>query len=102
MNFEKGDEMTKEEIYDEQISPLMAQVIEICRKYKIANICTFALPCEENDELACTTAMLSEEFDPPESYLKALDQIRPPQMSSLMTIRDDDGNVKEMHAIVGR
>lgn len=30
--------MSKEDIYDSQISPLMAQVIELCKKHGIAVI----------------------------------------------------------------
>ena len=81
----------KEEIYDEQISPLMGQIIAICREHKIANICSFSLDYDE--ELVCTTAMLKEEFEPPESFLEALKTIRPPEREPLMvTTKNPDGS----------
>ena len=39
-----------EKVYDEQISPLMAQIIKICVKNKIPHLCTFAYKYEENPE----------------------------------------------------
>ena len=69
----------KESIYDDRISPLMSQIIEICKEHKIANICHFALGWDEEEEsdLACTTAMLEEDFEPTDSMLTALDELRP-------------------------
>ena len=57
--------MNKEQVYDEQINPLMAQVIAICKEHKIATICTFSL----DDLLLCSTTLLKEETDPPVHYL---------------------------------
>lgn len=47
--------MNKEEIYDEKINPLMAQIVDICKEAGIAAFCTFAIPTEEDDGLRCTT-----------------------------------------------
>ncbi|ORM72409.1 hypothetical protein HA48_14740 [Pantoea wallisii] len=51
-----------ESVYDEQISPLMKQIIDICKEHKMPMVCSFAF---ENDaELgigACTT--LLNDFD---------------------------------------
>jgi len=91
---------TKEEIYDNQIAPLMSQIIAICKEHKIANICTFALPSDEDEGLQCTTVMLDDEFDPPEGYKKAMGHIMPSQSPMMVTVRDEGGNVKEMHAIL--
>lgn len=93
--------MTKEQIYDEQISPLMDQIIEICQKHKIANVCSFALEDENGEELFCTTAMLADEFDPPEHYKKALAVLYPPQRTAtaMMTVTKPDGS-KEIHAVL--
>lgn len=68
----------KEAIYDEQIAPLMAQIIAICKEHKIANLCSFDLgpdPDEDGVHLACTTAMLSDEFEPDDRHLAALREI---------------------------
>jgi len=58
---------TKKEIYDEQIRPLMTKIIAICSEHKIGNLCTFSLGDDDEGEgLMCTTAMATEEFEPPE------------------------------------
>ena len=91
---------TKEEIYDDQIAPLMSKIIEICKANKIANLCTFALDDEDGEQLACTTAMLTEEFDPPEEYKQAFDIIKPPERSPMMmTVTKADGS-KEIIAVL--
>lgn len=90
--------MTKEQVYDDRISPLMAQIIEICKEHKIAMLATFSLCLDSG--LNCTTAMLTDEFDPPESYLLALNTVRPPVRSPLMvTVNKADGT-KEITAIL--
>jgi len=59
----------KEQIYDDQISPLMAKIIAICREHKIAHIACFAIPTEDDPSLRCTTGQLGTEFEPPEEFL---------------------------------
>lgn len=49
--------MTKEQIYDERIAPLMTQVIGICREAGIAMVASFALPTPENADLMCTSVL---------------------------------------------
>ena len=60
--------MTKEKVYDNQINPLMARIIKICQKHKIAMLADFAL----DEDLACTTALLTAEFSPNENQIEAL------------------------------
>ena len=69
------EEKNKEEIYDAQISPLMTQIIAICKEHKIAAVASFAIPIPEDDGLCCTTVLLSEDMDPPEQFLKARDAL---------------------------
>lgn len=47
----------KEEIYDEEISPLMKQIIAACVKHKIGMFMTFNIPTEEIEDLKCTTSI---------------------------------------------
>jgi len=64
----------KEEVYDEKIRPLMTQIIEICREHKIANVCSFCLGLDPNkggQVLACTTAMVTSEFEPDRRHVMA-------------------------------
>ena len=91
---------TKEEIYDEQISPLMTQIIAICKEHKIANVCSFSLDLDEG--LCCTTCMTQDEFEPPEKFRECVKLLYGENQGSplMMTVRDGDGNVKEMHAIM--
>lgn len=65
--------MSKESVYDKQINPLMAQIIAICREHKIAMICDFAL----DDDLRCTSALLSDDFAPVDGQLEAYELFRP-------------------------
>lgn len=70
--------MTKEKIYDEKIEPLMASILEICKKHKIAMIADFAL---DNDGSHCTSALLTGEFEPSENQLAAWGHLKPNQSS---------------------
>lgn len=91
---------TKEEIYDEQISPLMTQIIDICKEHKIANICTFSLDLEEG--LCCTTAMVADEFEPQEKFREAIRLIKTteePSCISTVTVTKADGS-KEITAFI--
>jgi len=95
--------MTKEEFYDEKISPLMTQVIALCEEAQIPIVADFALDWNEDEQnhLKCTTSILPEEWGVPDEMLAALRILRPPKRSPMMvTVRDADGTVKEMHAIL--
>jgi hypothetical protein len=73
-------ELTKEEAYDTFINPLMAQVIDICRQFKIPIIASFCLGIHPNGvEDYCTTAILKPEWDTPRTFhaaARALDMPR--------------------------
>jgi hypothetical protein len=91
--------LSKEEIYDAKIAPLMKQIIAICKRHKIANVCTFSLDIDNG--LLCTTAMIETEFEPPDTFKEIIHLIYSPQRSPMMiTVRDGNGDVKEMHAIL--
>lgn len=49
--------MTKEEIHDSQIYPLLAQIIDICKANGIAMLTSFHLRDEEQHTLHSTTAI---------------------------------------------
>lgn len=53
------DKRNKEEIYDEEISPLMAKIIEICTEKGIAFLANFFIPTEESPGLNVTSSLLS-------------------------------------------
>lgn len=52
--------MNKEEIYDEEISPLMAQILDICKTHKIGMVASFALPTSDDAALRCTSALTED------------------------------------------
>lgn len=47
--------MNKEEAYDEKISPLMTQIIAICREHGIAMLASYSIPVEGKENQCCTT-----------------------------------------------
>lgn len=55
----------KEQIYDEQISPLMGQIIAICKAHRINMAASFSLDFneEEDSPLRCTTALAVDMSD---------------------------------------
>jgi len=55
----------KEAIYDEHISPLMAQIIALCKEHKINMAATFSLGLdpEEGENLFCTSILPADEED---------------------------------------
>ena len=92
--------MTKEEVYDEQISEMMTKIIQICHDNKIAMIADFAL----DEDLKCLTVLLSEATDPPDNMVEAAKILRQgigPSASPLMiTTKDADGKVVNITAVL--
>ncbi|MCY1367298.1 hypothetical protein D9M69_542270 [compost metagenome] len=62
--------VNKEAIYDEQISPLMQKILEICKEHKLAMVASFHCDTGEEDghDLICTSALTEVEYDPPASF----------------------------------
>ena len=90
--------MNKEQVYDAQINPLMTQIIAICREHKIAMLCSFSLDLEEG--LKCTTALLHDDFEPPDELREATNLVYKPKMPPLLvTVEHKDGS-KEITAIL--
>ena len=69
--------VTKEQIYDEQISPLMTQIIAICKEHGIPIVASFFTPGDDDPELAVTTALLGNGFEAPKNFSNALRELRP-------------------------
>jgi hypothetical protein len=94
--------MTKEQIYDEKLDPLMAQIIEICKDNKIAMIADFSIPSEDDDSLHCTSVLLSEEYNPSGGMLEAFLLLRPngTHTPMMLTIQHADGS-KTLTAALG-
>lgn len=65
--------MSKESVYDAEIAPLMTQILEICKREKIALIADFGL----NEDLHCTSALLEDEFYPSDNQLRSFHLLKP-------------------------
>lgn len=68
--------VNKEQIYDESIHPLMAEILAICQEHKIAMLATFAIPNEEDADLCCTSMTPDETGDNPRHHREAMRCIR--------------------------
>lgn len=90
--------MNKEQIYDEKISPLMEQIIAVCREHKIAMLAHFAIPAEADDTLSCTTHLPDESGSLPEPIRSAVRIIKPRPM--MLTTRNAASEVTQMTAIL--
>lgn len=92
------NEKTKEQVYDEQIHPLMEKIIAIVHEHKIATICDFHL----GDDLHCTTAALEDEYDPSEEQLDAYKLFRPSSYQAVViNVTDAGGKIVRSEAILG-
>lgn len=94
---------TKEEVYENEISPLMNEIINICQKHKIANLCSFHYGNDvDGDPLLCTSAAIGGDYPQVPCLTSALDRLFNDNSSSepmMMTIEKEDGG-KEIHAIL--
>ncbi len=53
---------TKEQVYDEEISPLMAKIIDICKENSMAFVASCHCPNEDDEDLLCSTVLLGGKF----------------------------------------
>lgn len=106
-----SDEKTKGQVYDAEISPLMAQIIAISKRRGIAMFASFALDmvddpdCESDPEhvLYCTTHLPDEAGKPHKRFQQFTDVIyRETSNTSAMriTTRDKDGNVVSEEVVI--
>jgi hypothetical protein len=99
--------VTKEQVYDAEISPLMAQIIDICKREKIAMLASFDLGQgpeseEDGDHLMCTTAILEDSHDPAPRLISACNIIyNHSSRVAMLNVIGGDGKIKESHAIIG-
>lgn len=92
--------MTKEQIYDEQVAPLMTQIIEICRNGGISMIASFAIASETDPDLRCTTHLHDGDGGIPfRSVYNVLLHGRVPPMH--LTTKDAEGKITSMITVLG-
>lgn len=68
----KSTKLLKERIYDTEIRPLMAKIIETCQKNDIAFVASFGLT---SGGKCCTSFLLEDRCKPQNSYFAARDAI---------------------------
>jgi hypothetical protein len=59
-----------EAVYDEQVAPLMAQIIAVCKEHNLPMVASFAYACLEERTSFCTTVLLEDEERVPDKYLE--------------------------------
>lgn len=91
--------MNKEEVYDEEIGPLMQNIIKICKDNGIAVVVNFAIPTDEDEDLQVLTNLPDENGKVPESHAAAVRAIRPSSSAPMITVTHADGS-KEITAII--
>ena len=94
-----------EQIYDDQIAPLMTQIIAVCNEHSIPMGATFCFRnSEEEGEEYCSTF---NDHDKQRGKSKNMDElwqaIKPKRGPAPMnlTVRNGDGDVTEMITILG-
>lgn len=95
--------MNREEIYDNQISPLMTQIIRICKEHDIPMVASFQYNDDrpDGDAQLCTTVILNQQNEAAPALHQCARALRGGGHSvTMLTVRDADGNVKAMEAIV--
>ncbi|MEH4661078.1 hypothetical protein [Phytobacter diazotrophicus] len=51
-----------EQVYDEQINPLMTQIIAICKEHQMPMVCSFAYKNDDETGVSCCSTALNS-FD---------------------------------------
>ena len=92
---------TREQVYDAEISPLVAQIIAICKRDKIPMIANFNLD-HEGDGLQCTTNIFGDDWPLTDGMRTAYHAMKPQESTvAMITTRDGSGNITRMDAVVG-
>lgn len=81
-----------ESVYDSEISPLMGQIIEICKKHKMPMLCSFAFHNDADKGVGdCTTLLNGFDGRSHEPYALALRAIRSGPSCTAFTITVQSG-----------
>lgn len=93
--------LNKEQIYDQQIAPLVEQIINICKEHGIAMLADFVLPTPDEPDLRCTTMLEDEsrQVDPRHHMALNILGINTSTMTMTITSEHPDGS-KQVTAIL--
>lgn len=75
-----------ESVYDEKISPLMQQIIDICKEHSMPMVASFAYENSEERGIGCCTTTLPFEGRHIKTFAEATQVIRGTQLFSAFTI----------------
>lgn len=75
-----------ESVYDEKISPLMRQIIDICKEHNMPMIASFAYENSEENGIGCCTTKLTFEGRDIKAFAEATSIIRGNPLLSAFTI----------------
>jgi hypothetical protein len=78
--------MSKEDIYDAEIAPLMNEILKICQAHKIAMVASFATPSDTSDDLYVSSALMDENGEFP-GFMEWMAKI---QSRSIGTIEEEN------------
>jgi hypothetical protein len=91
-----------ETAYDEEIAPLMTQIIAVCKKHKMPMFATFLYASDQcGDTGSCNTFLMFEERDISQEMLDLREFVSRKSAPVMhLTVRDKDGNATEHIAIL--
>lgn len=70
----------KEKAYDEKISPLINQILDICDQHKISMFANFELDKDDDGiSLNCTSSRIGPDYDTSDKLYVAYAMLGPPQ-----------------------
>ena len=95
--------MNREDVYDNQVPPLMAESIRRCSTHGIPMVASFQYNDDRPDgeAMLCTTVILNQKDAACPGLHNAARALRGGDHAvTMLTVRDGDGNVTAMEAIV--
>ena len=93
--------MDVEKIYDEQIAPLMSQIIKIAKEHEMPFVASFQLTSDQDEgPLMCTSCNLPVECS--ERLEQAANVLYAPSSASVLTLttRDEQGLITKIENII--
>lgn len=85
---------TKEQVYDEEINPLMARIIAICKANEMAFVASCHCPNDDDPNLLCSTVLLNGRYGShpqlQNAYLALVTETHPVFAAFTITSKDKD------------
>lgn len=65
--------MTKDEVHDQLISPLVMQLVDVCARHGIAMLVNFSIPLNENEHMNSVSMIPDGDGRHPEAHCLAIE-----------------------------